>query len=134
MSSFFIAKNESIADVLMDPDLLMAVAPEYYGPRFDAIKELRDEDDGTLHKGMGFRRVASFVNVPLANAISTVLDPEFMKDKRKFYAWLRRNKEYCTYQIKSLETMAAINQRDFGHLGKETDDGGLRVETSTQDP
>jgi len=86
-----------LADALFDPKLLMAVAPEYYGPRFQAIKELRGQDDGTLHQGQGFRRVASLVNVPLTNAYSTVLDPEWMKDKSKFYAWLDRNPEYCTY-------------------------------------
>jgi hypothetical protein len=102
----------------MDPNLLMAVAPDYYGPRFDAIKELRDADDGSLHSGSEFRRVASFVNVPLANAITTVLDPEWMKDKKKFYSWLRRNQAYCTYQIKSLEVQRAIFDRDFGHIGR----------------
>lgn len=123
MEGFFIGSNETIADELMKPELLMAVAPNYYGPRFDAIKELRDADDGTLHKGSDWRRVASFVNVPLANAISTVLDPEWMKDKRKFYDWLRRNQQYCTYQIRSLASMNAQTQRDFGNLGKEASNG-----------
>ena len=98
--SFFVTKNESIADKLMNPDALLAVAPDYYAPRFAAIKELRDQDDGTLHKGNEFRRVASFVNIPLFHAISTVLDPEFMQDKKKFYAFLDRNKVYCTYDLR----------------------------------
>ena len=95
--SFFIQKNEGAADMFMNPDLLMAVAPEYYGPRFQEIKDLRDLDDGTLHKGNAFRRVASFVNVPIFSAVSTLLDPEFMKNKKKFYAFVDRNKRYCTY-------------------------------------
>jgi hypothetical protein len=80
---------------------MMALYPEVYGPRFDALADLRKQDDGSLHRGQGFRRVASFVNVPLFQAATTLLDPEFMKNKKKFYAWLRRNREYCTYDIKS---------------------------------
>jgi hypothetical protein len=123
ISPFFIGSDKVVADEWMDPNLLMAVAPDYYGPRFDAIKELRDADDGSLHSGSEFRRVASFVNVPLANAITTVLDPEWMKDKKKFYAWLDRNRAYCTYQRKDRATQGAMFQRDFGHLFKEVDNG-----------
>lgn len=88
-------------DEALDADALMRVAPEYYGPRFQAIADLRAMDDGSLHRGNEFRRVASFVNVPLFKAATTVLDPEFLKDKRRFYAWLRRNRRYCTYDIRS---------------------------------
>ena len=96
--NFFVAKNSSLADSLLDSDTLMKAAPDYYGPRFDAIKELRDQDDGSLHRGSEFRRVASLVNVPLAN-IAGILDPEWMKNRKNFYAWLDRgeNKRYCTY-------------------------------------
>lgn len=118
--SFFISKQEGLADEIMNPDLLMAVQPDYYGPRFEAIKELRDQDDGTLHKGNEFRRVASLVNVPLANALSTILDPEWIKDKSKFYAWLDRNRQYCTYQRPSVAGRAAQVERDIGHIFKET--------------
>lgn len=114
--SFFIQKNEMLADELMNPDLLMAVQPDYYRPRFEAIKELRDMDDGSLHKGNEFRRVASLVNVPLAGALSTVLDPEWIKDSKKFYAWLDRNRQYCTYQRPSVAGRAAQVERDIGHL------------------
>lgn len=95
--SFFVGNNETVADRLMNPDLLMAMQPDYYGPRFDAIKDIRDADDGSLHRGQDFRRVASFVNVPIFEAIRTLLDPEFMKDKKKFYAFLDRNRQYLTY-------------------------------------
>jgi len=117
--SFFISKNETWADELLDPDLLRAVAPDVYNPRFEAIAEVRAIDDGTISKGAEFRRVASLVNVPLANAISTVLDHEWMKDKTKFYAWLDRNREYCTYQRPTKVGRAAQVQRDLGNLGKE---------------
>jgi len=95
--AFFIGKNETAADIMMDPKLLMASNPEYYGPRFEGIADLRKLDDGTLHRGNEFRRVASFVNIPLFAAMNTLLDPDWMKDKRKFYGFLDRNPEYCTY-------------------------------------
>jgi len=99
--SFFISKPETAVDEVLNPDMLLKAAPEYYGPRFDAIADLRAQDDGSLHRGQGFRRVASLVNVPLFAAVRTVLDHEFMQDRKKFYAWLRRNRRYCTYDIRS---------------------------------
>ena len=96
--NIFIGKNtEDVMDTAMDPDMLMKVAPEYYGPRFDAIADLRKADDGSGHKGQEFRRVASFVNVPMSQVVNRLFDPDFMKDKRKFYAFLDRNLQYCTY-------------------------------------
>lgn len=97
--SFFIGKNEQMEDRILDPKPLMALYPEVYGPRFEAIKELRGMDDGSLHRGNEFRRIASFVNIPLTKGMN-LLDPEFMRDKRRFYAFLRRNREYATYDIK----------------------------------
>lgn len=116
--SFYIGKNETAADFIMNPDNLMKAAPDYYGPRFEAIKELRDLDDGTLHKGNEFRRVASLVNVPLTQAYMTILDPDWMKDRSKFYAWLDRNRQYCTYQRPTRSERYAMVQRDVGHIGR----------------
>lgn len=121
--SFFIQKNENLADKYLDPNLLMKGAPDYYGPRFDAIAELRALDDGSLHKGSGFRRVASLVNVPLVQALSTVLDGEWIKDRTKFYQWLDRNPQYCTYQRPSRAGRLQQIQRDLGNLGKEIPNG-----------
>jgi hypothetical protein len=98
--SFFIGKNEIEADELMSPKALTKLHGDIYNDRFDAVSDIRKTDDGSLHRGNGFRRVASFVNIPLWGAI-TLLDPEFMKDKKKFYAFLRRNREYATYDITS---------------------------------
>ena len=101
--SFFIGRNElqgnntGVMDLVMNPEALMRAAPDYYGPRFDAIHDLRKADDGTGYKGQEFRRVASFVNVPMFNQAMKLFDPDFMKDKKKFYAFLDRNREYCTY-------------------------------------
>lgn len=94
---FFIGKNEGIMDMAMDPEDFMRSAPDYYGPRFQAIAELRKADDGTLHKGNEFRRVASFVNIPMFNMTMRLFDPDFMKDKKRFYAFLDRNRAYLTY-------------------------------------
>lgn len=95
--SFFVSKNLTLADEIMRPDQLMRSNPEYYGPRFEAIRDLRQQDDGTLYKGAGFRHVASFVNVPLFQAMK-VLSPEFLKDKKNLYAFIDRNPAYCAYQ------------------------------------
>jgi len=94
--SFFIASNKILAEDLMSSDTLVKAAPEYYSPRLDAIKELREQDDGTLHRGNEFRRVASLINVPMFAAVN-LLDPEWMKNKKNFYAWLARNPQYKTY-------------------------------------
>ena len=96
--SFFIAKNETMMDAAFgDPDDFMDQHADVYGPRFEAIAELRKADDGTLYKGSEFRRVASFVNIPLFNAVTKLFDPDFMKDKKKFYSFLDRHRVYCTY-------------------------------------
>jgi hypothetical protein len=98
-SPFFIVKNESIADQLFDAGTLMKADADYYRPRFDAIKELREKDDGTLHRGNEFRRIASLVNVPMFQAVK-LLDPEWMSNKKNFYAWLKRHPEYKTYDTR----------------------------------
>jgi hypothetical protein len=96
--SFFIGKNETMMDAAFgDVDDFMDKHPTIYGPRFEAIAELRKADDGTMHKGQEFRRVASFVNIPMFGAVTRLFEPDFMKDKNKFYAFLDRNKQYCTY-------------------------------------
>jgi hypothetical protein len=118
-STFYIARNDvRPADKLLNQDTLMKAAPDYYGPRFEAIKELRDADDGSLHKGNEFRRVASLVNVPLAYAFTTLLDPEWLKDRSQFYSWLDRNLGFCTYQRPSRGERYAMVQRDIGHIGR----------------
>lgn len=96
MNTFFVGKNTTLAEDVMSAETLMKSDAAYYGPRFEAIKELREADDGTLHRGNEFRRVASLVNVPMFMA-ARLLDPEWMKDKKKFYKWLARNPQYKTY-------------------------------------
>jgi hypothetical protein len=97
--SFYIAPNETDLDILTDATRIVHAAPEYYTPRFEAIKELRELDDGTLHRGSEFRRVASLVNVPMV-AVAKLMDPEWLSDKRRFYRWLAKHPEYQTYDLR----------------------------------
>jgi len=97
--SFFIEKNETDLDILTDASRLVHANSAYYTPRFDAIKELREIDDGNLHRGGAFRRVASLVNVPMV-MVGKLMDPEWMTDKRRFYRWLGRHPEYKTYDLR----------------------------------
>lgn len=133
--SFFISKNETIVDKLMDSDTLMKIAPDYYGPRFDAIKELRDMDEGMMQKGAGFKRVASLVNVPLQQT-ANLFDPTWMKSKQKFYAWLDRgeNRRYCTYDRRGRADRQAQFERDFGHIIKKEVAMDRFTENTTPDP
>ena len=97
--SFFIQKSEDSAlSHLTDSDTYMKLAPDYYAPRFDAIAEMRALDDGSLHKGNEFRRVASLTNVPMLAALK-ILEPDFLSNRKKFYKWLDsgNNWRYCTY-------------------------------------
>lgn len=94
MDSFFVRPSESLMDKVVDPQGLVARNPEV-ADRFDAIKELRGMDDGSVHKGSDFRRVASLLG-PVEDLLRAI-EPEFLSDKKKFYAWLDAHPEYCTY-------------------------------------
>ena len=107
--TFFVGKPQVELEKFFDADTLMKAAPDYYAPRFEAIKELRDADDGTGHKGSEFRRVASFVNVPVMMA-QKLNDPELLRDKKKFYAFLDRHPEYLTYQRRNGGRMTAKDE------------------------
>lgn len=91
---FFIRPSESELDRAVDPAGLVARNPDL-ADRFDAIKELKGIDDGSLHRGNEFRRVASLMG-PIEDLLR-VTYPEFMADKAKFYGWLDQHPEYCTY-------------------------------------
>ncbi len=86
--------SDKILDKVSDPYWYADHDPDY-GERFDAIKELKGLDDGSLHRGSGFRRVASLI-APLED-LAKVIEPDFLLDKRKFYDWLDAHPEYCTY-------------------------------------
>lgn len=85
--------------MLFNPEMLMRHAPAYYGPHFDALAEMRAMDpDGSLYRGSEFRHIASLKGVPMWTALK-IVDPEFMADKKRFYAWLDKgnNRRYCVY-------------------------------------
>lgn len=90
--SFFIEKStETALDLVTER---MAEDPVYQD-RYNAIAELRSIDNGQLHRGSEFRRVASLQG-PLHN-LAQVLDPDWMQNKKRFYAWLDAHSQHCTY-------------------------------------
>ena len=89
----FVGPNLRVLDALTDAETLVKSAPEM-ADRFEALKELRGQDDGSLYRGSAFRRVAS-LSGPLLD-FAEILEPGFL-DKKFFYAWLDRHQEYCTY-------------------------------------
>jgi hypothetical protein len=84
--------GERIAAI--DPDVLMKSNPEYYGARFAALAEERKQDDGSM-KGHEFRKVASFTNVPLFEALR--IRDGLLKGKKDFYALLKKYPQCRTY-------------------------------------
>lgn len=92
--SFFFRPAETLMDKVCDPSGLVKRNPDL-ADRYDAVKELRSMDDGSLHRGSDFRRVASIMGS--IEDLLRVIEPEFLKDKRKFYAWLDAHPESCTY-------------------------------------
>jgi hypothetical protein len=96
--SFFVAPSESALDLMTNT---MATRPEF-ADRYDAIQELREIDRTGLSLGAteaaranGFFRVAS-LQAPL-ETIAHVLNPDWMKDPKQFYAWLDKHPKHCTY-------------------------------------
>ena len=78
----------------IDPEVLMKSNPEYYGPRFAALAEERKHDDGSM-KGCEFRKVASFTNVPLFEALR--IRDGLLKGKKEFYRLLKKYPQCKTY-------------------------------------
>ena len=78
----------------IDPDVLMKSNSEYYGARFAALAEERKQDDGSM-KGHEFRKVASFTNVPLFEALR--IRDGLLRGKKEFYALLKKYPQNKTY-------------------------------------
>lgn len=89
--SFFITPTETALDAVTD----RMVQDPIYADRYAAIKELRSIDDGLLHRGNEFRRVASLQG-PLKD-LALVLNPDWLTNKPRFYEWLDKHPEHCTY-------------------------------------
>jgi hypothetical protein len=127
MFNYFVSPETM--DAVSDPDSLVKHDP-YQAVKFDALKEMRANDDGTLYKGAAFRHVAS-IQAPLEHVLR-LLDPEFMKEKRNFYSWMDRgnNKAYCVYDRRSAASRQAQFERDFGHLLVKGETNGVHDETN----
>jgi hypothetical protein len=78
-----------------DPEVLMKTHPDYYGPRFEAMAKERSVDDGSM-KGCEFRKVASFTNVPLFEALR-IQEGLLKGDKNEFYRFLNKYPQYRSY-------------------------------------
>jgi hypothetical protein len=77
-----------------DPELLRKLDPGYFGDRLDEIAEGRSRDDGSM-KGCEFRKVASFTNVPLFEALR--IQEGLLKGKKEFYRLLKKYPQYKAY-------------------------------------
>jgi len=92
--SFWTSKRDGLLDAITDHISDRPV----YEDTFDAIASLRnvhEEHPGRVSRHDGWMRVAS-IQAPLLD-VAKILDPEFLKDKRKFYRWLDNNKQFATY-------------------------------------
>lgn len=96
--SFFTGPSESFLDLTTET---MVRKPEF-ADRYDAIADLREFDrNGTLAnvhdsaKGNGFFRVASLQG-PI-ESLAQLLDPDWMRNKARFYGWLSRHPQHCTF-------------------------------------
>jgi len=104
--SFYVespTSKDQVLDAIMNADNVVERYP-HMRDRFDAVAELRDLDrylnpggglDRANRKFPDFFKVAS-VSGPYLKVLEC-FKPEILKDKRAFFAWLDRNRQYCTY-------------------------------------
>jgi len=110
---FFTGRNEEIqaADFFLDcdavirgasfgelleasnPELLRKIDPDY-AASMEALAQERSMDDGSM-KGCEFRKVASFKNVPLFEALR--VQEGLLKGKREFYKLLEKYPQHRSY-------------------------------------
>lgn len=96
--SFFVTPTETALDLVTES----MTSRGAFNDRYSAISDLREIHRSDLAitpaeaaRANGFVRVASLQGPVLDLAL--VLDPTFLQDKKKFYAWLDRHKQHCTY-------------------------------------
>lgn len=96
--------KDSILDTLADSHELVRRLP-HYEDRYKALEEIRDQHDdlskisnwGRLSPGEErMRRVAS-IPIPVLE-LALVHQPDLLRDKKKFYAWMDRHPEHYTYK------------------------------------
>lgn len=93
--SFFVEKMGAV-NALTDPDNVRRSDPDA-DAKFKHVADTRqfyaDLQGGKMPE---FRSVAMFHNVPLEAAVR-LLEPDILKNKRKFFGWLDQNPAYRTY-------------------------------------
>lgn len=94
-------------DMITNADMVVKAGP-HYAQMFDRLKEERAIDTGFTGE---WKKVAE-LQVPHETA-ARILEPDFLKNKRKFYAWLSRNPQYCAYDRRK----AKRNSDRFFHFG-----------------
>jgi len=100
--SFHICKGSNLLDEISEPDFLVSRVPSF-AQFFDGVEVLRD----SLHEAK--QVVAGRERVGLTNdgnmmrvacipqalwAAILAVEPKILQDKKTFYKWLHRNKQY----------------------------------------
>ena len=101
--SFFVAPSETFLDAVTED---MRGSPEF-ADRYDAISEFRDMDRqdlvpsvGEVARANGFYRVASLQGT--LESLAKILDPDFLREKHRFYKWLDRHPQHVAYDRRRL--------------------------------
>lgn len=92
--------SEQLQDAISQPQAWAERNPLYRG-FFDDNARLRAEhiERGTSIKTPEWKHVASFPST-LRDAMEMIDDERFIRDKKKFYSWLKRNPAYATYDAR----------------------------------
>jgi hypothetical protein len=88
-------------DMITDVDMIMRSNPGYSG-MFRRLHEERKADDGRFTGE--WKKVAELM-VPHEMAVR-MIEPDFLKSKKTFFAWLDRNPRYCTYDRRRAKTIS----------------------------
>jgi hypothetical protein len=93
---FFVEPNQTVTKLISDPDEWAKRDPSVTDTML-ALSELRAAGNADVLPGDSWKHVAS-VRGPILD-IATCLDQDFMRDKKKFYAWLdsEEGRRWCTY-------------------------------------
>lgn len=94
---FIIEKMEDqFIDAVTNADAWVRRNPQYAG-FYESNQELRNihQEQGTRIKTPEWKHIASLQSPVLD--VNMLLQQDFMRDKKKFYSWLDRNPQYCTY-------------------------------------
>jgi hypothetical protein len=98
--AFVIEKLEDkLIDAISSPQAWVARDPTY-AKRFQAIADMRNQhqEQGTVLKTPEWKHVASIIG-PVED-VRNLMNPRSILDKKAFYAWLKRNPQYCVYDCR----------------------------------